>query len=76
MESTEDCNDEILKIMYLHACSFSTKRSFGSDDIFSLININMSKEEIDRQFKLLVGDFDEAELLLRKPIKKNTKGIY
>lgn len=75
--SKEVCTEDFIKYMYLYSCGFSAKRSFGSDGIFSSFNINMRREEIDRQFKLLVGDIDEAELLLmRKPIKKNPKGIY
>jgi len=83
IESVEPCTDDIVKQMAVSVCGLS-KRSFSADNDWSIFGpfgrifrLNFGRiSDIQREYRQLIGDFDEAELLFKVSDRKKTKGIY
>lgn len=82
IESTEQCTDDFVKQMAVSVCGLS-KRSISTDNNWSLLEplrrifgLNFGGiSDVEREYRQLIGDVDEAEFLLNVSDKKKPKGI-
>lgn len=85
LESVEPCTDDFVKQMAVSVCGLS-KRSFdGAHKDWSIFGpfrrifgLNFGRiSNVDREYRRLIGDVDEAEFLLRGVSgDKKPKGIF
>ena len=75
----EPCSDEFIKEMIVNVCGMvGLKRSFSDNGSYGSklgLNFKGMLGDIEREFQHLVGDIEEADLLLKK-LKNNPRGIY
>jgi len=77
--SVESCSDELIRDMIVKVCAMGgIKRSFpdNSRPGSSLgLHFRGMVTDVEREFKHLVGDIEEVDLLLKTSNKNTPKGI-
>jgi len=78
--SAESCNDDFIKEMIVNICGMGgMKRSFPDNSrTGSSLGQNFKGvlTDVEREFKHLVGDIEEVDLLLKTSNVNKPKGIY
>jgi len=78
--SVESCNDEFIRDMIVRVCGMSIKkRSFpenGRPGSSLGLHFRGMVTDVEREFKHLVGDIEEVDLLLKTSNTNKPKGIY
>lgn len=73
----EPCSDEFIKEMIVNVCGMvGLKRSFSDNGSYGSklgLNFKGMLGDIEREFQHLVGDIEEADLLLKKLNKNNPR---
>lgn len=77
--SVESCSDEFIRETIVNVCGMSKiKRSFPDNSrTGSSLGLHFKGmvTDVEREFKHLVGDIEEADLLLKTSNKNKPKGI-
>jgi len=78
--SVESCSDEFIKEMIVKVCGMGEKKRSFPDNSPTGSSLGQNFKgiltDVEREFKHLVGDIEEADLLLKTSNKNKPKGIY